>query len=458
MKPYLFILLVLPFRSAHSQIILNSGQKDIVFRSVNVIPMDKERVIPDQTVVVKNGKIVLMGDSRKIKYDKNAFVVEGKGKYLIPGLSEMHAHVPPIDDIEPMKRLLLLYLTNGITTIRGMLGHPKHLELRSKINSGEILGPRFYTSGPSISGTTVLSPETGRKKVLEQKKAGYDFLKFHPGLTKENFEAIIKTANEAGISFAGHVSFQVGVWRAIEANYSTIDHLDGFITGLVPPAQLPDEDASGFLGMFVADRADTTQIPRLMKALRDHHVWVVPTESLFERWCSPATNVDDLRNASEVKYMDSATVNDWVSAKVGLMKDPKYDSVKMIHFMTLRKKLILECQRTGVGLLLGSDAPQIFNVPGFSIHHELEYLVQAGLSPYEALYTGTVNVAKFYHSNDRGVIKAGAVSDLVLLAANPLENILNTQKIEGVMMGNKWLPKPYLEKTLKELEANTVNQ
>jgi len=458
MKPYLFILLVLSVCSAHSQNILNSGQKDIVFRSVNVIPMDRERVIPDQTVVIKNGKIVLMGDSRKIKYGKNAFVIEAEGKYLIPGLSEMHAHVPPIDDIEPMKRLLLLYLTHGITTIRGMLGHPKHLELRSRIKSGEILGPRLYTSGPSISGTTVQSPETGRKMVLEQKKAGYDFLKFHPGLTKENFEAIVKTADEAGIPFAGHVSFQVGVWRAIEANYSTIDHLDGFITGLVPPAQLPVEDEAGFLGMFVADRADTTQIPRLMKALRDHHVWVVPTQSLIERWCSPTASVDDLHNAPEIKYMDSATVNDWVNAKTGLMKDPQYDSVKMGNFVELGRKLILDCQRTGVGLLLGSDAPQIFNVPGMSTHHELEYLVQAGLSPYEALYTGTVNVAKFYNSNDRGVIKAGAVSDLVLLDANPLENISNTQKIEGVMIGAKWLPKPYLEKTLKELEVNSVNQ
>jgi hypothetical protein len=158
MKSCLFILLSLTFYSAHSQNILNSGQKDIAFRSVTAITTDRERVIPDQTVVVKNGKIVLMGDSRKIKYEKNAFVIEANGKYLIPGLIEMHAHFPPIDDIEPLKRLLLLlYLTHGITTIRGMLGHPKHLELRSRIKSGEILGPRLYISDPSISGSTVSS-------------------------------------------------------------------------------------------------------------------------------------------------------------------------------------------------------------------------------------------------------------------------------------------------------------
>ncbi|NJN41861.1 MAG: amidohydrolase, partial [Flammeovirgaceae bacterium] len=194
--------------------------------------MDTERVIESQTVVIKGGKITEMGT--KVKYSKDALVIDGKGKFLMPGLAEMHAHVPPISDIEPMKEVLSLFAASGITTIRGMLGHPRHLELREMINKNEIIGPRFYTTGPSFNGISVKNSETGIRMVREQKEAGYDFLKLHPGLTKETFGAISTTANEVGIPFVGHVSFGVGVWRAIESGYSSIDHIDGFVEALVP--------------------------------------------------------------------------------------------------------------------------------------------------------------------------------------------------------------------------------
>jgi hypothetical protein len=177
--------------------------------------MEKEEVVPNQTVVIKDGKITAIGNN--VKHGNNALIIDGRGKYLIPGLAEMHAHVPPIDDLTPMKEVLLLFAANGITTIRGMLGHPKHLQLRSMINNGEVLGPRLYTTGPSFNGFAVKTPETGASMVRSQKQAGYDFLKLHPGLTKENFASIASTAKEVGIPFVGHVSFGVGVWRAIDA-------------------------------------------------------------------------------------------------------------------------------------------------------------------------------------------------------------------------------------------------
>ena len=127
--------------------------REIVFKSVNVVPMDRESILENRTVIVKNGKIQYVGDNgKKAKYRKNAIVIDGQGRYLMPGLAEMHAHVPPNDDVEAMKEVMLLFAANGVTTIRGMLGHPKHLELRSMVNSGQITGPRFYTSGPSLSG------------------------------------------------------------------------------------------------------------------------------------------------------------------------------------------------------------------------------------------------------------------------------------------------------------------
>ncbi|HEY0739935.1 MAG TPA: amidohydrolase, partial [Chryseosolibacter sp.] len=363
----------------------SSATREIVFQDVAVVSMLKDAVTEHQTVVTKNGKITAVGDVKKVKFGKDALVVDGRGKFLMPGLAEMHGHVPPVDDMQPMKDVLALFAVNGITTVRGMLGHPKHLELRAMVNKGELIAPHFYTTGPSINGMSVTSPEAGSEMVRQQKKAGYDFLKMHPGLTRAKFDSIAATANKVGIPFAGHVSFGVGVWRACEAGYSSIDHLDGFIEGLVPGIETMVEQETGPFGLQVADRADTTKIPQLMKALKSKNIWVVPTQSLSERWFSPHYSSDDFRNDANRKYMSEKTMSQWISSKDNLMNDPKYNVSKAEYFVKLRRKLVLECQKNGIGLLLGCDAPQIFNVPGFSTHNELEYLVLAGLTPYEAL-------------------------------------------------------------------------
>lgn len=448
MKRLFYSIFLLISFSCNAQ---QKAQKAIVFRQVNVIPMDAERVLENQTVVISGGVIKAMGDAGKVKYDKNAIVIAAKGKYLMPGLAEMHAHVPPVDDLEPMKEVLLLFAARGVTTIRGMLGHPKHLELRSKIQSGEILGPQFITSGPSFNGNTVRSPEQGAKMVRDQKEAGYDFLKLHPGLTRENFDAIARTAREVSIPFAGHVSFDVGVWRAIEAGYATIDHLDGFIESLVADVQSIPEQEIGSFAMFVANKADTGKIGNLMKALREKNIWVVPTQSLAERWFAPI-DAAVFRNEPEMKYMAENVLNNWENAKKNVMKNPLYRKEDINRFIQLRRKLIYECHKNGVGLLLGSDAPQVFDVPGFSIHHELKYMVDAGLTPYQALLTGTVNVARFLNKPASGIIKVGAVADLIVLNGNPLNDINETKNIDGVVLRGQWLSKEWIDTTLKKLE------
>src|SRR5688500_9208041 len=154
---------------AHSQQPVDSRTQEIVLLMVDVIPMDNERVLADQTVIIRNNKIVAIGP--KLKYDRSAHVVNADGKYLIPGLAEMHAHVPPNDDLESMKEVLRLFALNGITTIRGMLGHPKHLELREMINKGEVLGPRLFTTGPSFNGSSVKTAVDAEKMVRDQKAA-----------------------------------------------------------------------------------------------------------------------------------------------------------------------------------------------------------------------------------------------------------------------------------------------
>ena len=450
MKPMLVVAVLLAaFYCSAQQTIPPEGE--IVFRSVNVIPMDSEAVLPNQTVVVKDGKVETVGDAGKVKYSKNAMVIDGSGKYLMPGLAEMHAHVPPIDDLKPMQDVLLLFATQGVTTIRGMLGHPKHLELRGKIKSGEILGPRFITSGPSLNGNSVKTAADAARLVREQKSAGYDFLKLHPGLTKETFPAVAKAAHEAGIPFAGHVSFDVGVWQAIDSGYATIDHLDGFVESLVPPGTPITEQSNGLFGMFSAARADTLRIPALMQRLREKKIWVVPTQALAERWFAPV-DAERLRAEPEMIYMTSKTLDDWTNAKKSLQSNPSYNAADMNQFIQLRRQLILACERSGVGLLLGSDAPQVFDVPGFSLHHELKYMVDAGLTPYEALRTGTVAVARFLNQPGAGVVRAGAPADLVLLNGNPLLDISQTKNIDGVVLAGRWLSKGWIAETLKGLE------
>ncbi len=451
MKNILTFLLLALTASGYAQELVSNRQRDIVFWGVNVIPMDRERVIENQTVVIRNGRITAMDNSATVKFGRDALVVEASGKYLTPGWAEMHAHVPPIDDIEPMKEVLMLYLVNGITTIRGMLGHPKHLELRSKINSGAILGPHFYATGPSFNGQTVKTAERGAAMVREQKAAGYDYLKLHPGLTKETFPAIARTAQEVGIPFVGHVSFNVGVWRAIDARYSSIDHLDGFIEAITPGSDTLVEQETGLFGAWIAYRANAAQIPRLVKGLRENRVRVVPTQTLAERWLS-ALPAGEFTDDPEMKYMKPQELQNWVKAKDSYTSNPNFSKEHAEQLVQIRRKLIYECQKAGVDLLLGSDAPQVFNVPGFSIHHEMKSMIDAGLTPYETLRTGTVNVAAYLNKPDSGVIKAGNVSDLVLLNGNPLTDIGQTRNIEGVMMGTNYLSKAYIQQALTNLE------
>jgi imidazolonepropionase-like amidohydrolase len=431
MKNFILFLISLFSLNATGQQLIDSRQREIVFTSVNVVPMDSEKIIENSMVVVKDGKVSAIG--KKLKYGKDALVIDAKGKYLIPGLAEMHAHVPPNENMESHKEVLFLFAANGITTIRGMLGHPKHLELRSMINSGEVFGPRFYTTGPSFNGLSVKTAERGAEMVREQKNAGYDYLKLHPGLTKETFAAVSSTAREVGIPFAGHVSFGVGVWRAIDAGYSSIDHMDGFVEAMVPGIEGMVEQQTGLFGMFVADKADVSVIPKLMKGLKEKNIWVVPTQSLADRWFAASFTGEEFLKDPDSKYMDKKIVDQWIDSKKNLMANP-------------------QCQQNGIGLLLGCDAPQIFNVPGFSTHNELKYLVDSGLTPYQALRTGTVNVAKYLNLADAGTIRPGAIADLVLINGNPLTDITSTRKVEGVMVRGKWLSKSEIESGLKKIE------
>jgi hypothetical protein len=432
-----------------AQELIDSRKQEIVIQSVNVIPMDHEHILENQDVVVKDGVISDIGPTRKVKYSRNAFIVPAQGKYLIPGLGEMHAHVPQTDDLAPMQEVLMLFATHGVTTIRGMLGHIKHLELKAKIETSEVIGPAFYTAGPSFNGKSTTTPEATAEMVHEQFSMGYDFLKIHPGVSRVNFDAMVKAAKKDRIPYAGHVPAEVGIWHAIDSDYKSIDHLDGMIEGLIPNVQKIPQEQLGLFAVYGAGRADLSQLPRMIKGLREHNTWLVPTECLAERWLAFNKTSKELAEAPEMKYIDAATTKNWIDAHEEILKHSTAEGFK--KFIELRKKLILESHKNGVGILLGSDAPQIFNVPGISAHHELQYYVDAGLTPFEALQTGTVNVATYFDRPNNGMILVGNISDMVLLNGNPLEDISQTKNIAGVMLSHHWLSKEFIDAEQKKL-------
>ncbi len=422
-----------------------------VFINVNVIPMTSESVLSARTVIVTDGEIQTIGKVEDTPVPENAVVIDGTDRFLMPGLSEMHGHVPPVGS-DSLDRVLQLYVANGITTVRGMLGQTSHLDMRRALQKGELLGPRLYTSGPSFNGRSVSSPERAISMVEQQHAAGYDFLKIHPGLTRDEFDAMAATADRVGIRFAGHVPEDVGIERALEAGIATIDHLDGYMESLLRPHDDPSGGLSGLFGVFIADQADETKIADIVALTVEAGTWNVPTDSLFRHWASSEADPEDMVDWPEMKYMPADTVARWYRAKRDMLDDTNYDPDTAARAVALRQKLILELHRSGAGLLLGSDSPQIFNVPGFAIHRELEYLVDAGLTPFEALQTGTANPAKFFGRHDKfGVVKTGAGADLILLDANPLDDITNTRRIHGVMVRGRWLPRRELDELLDRL-------
>lgn len=422
----------------------------IVFVNVNVLPMSTELVLAQQTVIVENGKIAKIGSVDTVPVPKSARVIDGTDRFLMPGLAEMHAHVTGTSK-KQIERLATLFVANGVTTIRGMLGQPSHLKLREQLESGEIFGPRLVTSGPSLNGRSVSSASDAARMVRAQQAAGYDFIKVHPGLSRQAFAALAATANEINMPFAGHVPVASGVLEALRRKMATIDHLDGYFLALLPPASDGAGGFGGFFDVMLAADVDASRIPEIAAATAAAGTWNVPTEVLIEQIIDD-TPVADLRLRPETRYVSKAVVDDWVAAKQSLLKDRNYTADTAALAISLRRRLILELHRAGAGLLLGSDAPQTFNVPGFSVHRELSVLVASGLTPYEALRTGTVAVAEFLGTNT-GIISEGREADLVLLDANPFIDIDNSDRIHGVMLRGRWLPASELAMRLKKFEV-----
>src|ERR1044071_3683175 len=411
------------------------GKADVgrvfAFVGVSVVPVDRERVIENQTVVGRDGRIVEVGPAGKVKLPAGAAQIDGRGKFLTRGLADMHAHLYPGDGTagDLAAQQLTLYLANGVTTVRNMIGAPAHVVLRERIKEGKLLGPTLYTAGPPLLGKDAVSPEVAERMVVAQKQAGYDLLKVHEGLKPEVYEAIVAAARKAGMPFAGHVTATVGLPRALAARQASIEHLDGYLQALVPEnSPVPPPPSQVVLGP-VLEHIDERRLPALATRTREAGVYNTPTLALFNIVVS-SDDPTEFSKWPELRYVPAKMREGCARQKAGIGagEAPAADRKR---YLELRDHVVKALFDAGAKLLVGPDSPQLFLVPGFGTHREMAAMAEAGLTPYAVLQAATRNAAEYLGTaSEVGTVEAGKRADLVLLNANPLQSVANASRIE----------------------------
>jgi len=412
-------------------------QRTAAFVNANVLPMDREGVLADYTVVVSDGRIVDMGPSASVDPPAGAMIIDAAGKYLMPGLAEMHGHMPG-GNIE--ETVMFLYVANGVTTVRGMLGQDGHLALRERANAGEIVAPTLYMAGPSFNDGSVNSPAQAEDQVRRQKREGWDLLKIHPGPTRDEYNAMAVTAQEVGIRFAGHVPADVGLEHAILMGQETFDHLDGYIE---------------FLDAFEGE-VDEDRLEYIVQLTRDAGAWVVPTMVLWEVGIIGRGDAAEMARYPEMRYWPGFQVEGWEGRQRAAAS--RTSPERAAQWAANRNRVLKALSDGGAGILLGTDSPQIFSVPGFSIHRELKAMADAGMSAWEILLSGTRNVGEYFQGRDSfGTVAVGRRADLLLLNANPLSDVANVADRAGVMFRGRWLAEEEIQRRLEEIADEMGN-
>jgi imidazolonepropionase-like amidohydrolase len=418
--------------------VAGAAQAQTAFVNANVIPMTDDEVREGWTVVVDGTQIAAAGPADEVDIPAGATVIEADGQYLIPGLAEMHGHIPPTEERAYAENVLFLYVANGVTTVRGMQGSQGQLELRGATRDGTLMGPNLYLAGPAFSGGSVDSPEQAAQRVRDQAAEGWDYLKVLGGLSMEEYDAMAEAAHEEGIPFVGHVPSDVGIVHAIEAGQETVDHLDGYMS------YLESEDGT----------MDPDRLSELVDLTVEHGTWLVPTMAVWETLLAK-TRSEDVEGYSELQYMPPGVVEDWMESLRQRRADDEHDQAAAELAAAERIRLLGAMNDAGARILMGTDAPQWFSVPGFSLQRELPIMRDAGMTPYEILVSGTRSVGEYIDAEeDFGTITAGSRADVILLNSNPLDDVMNVFDQAGVMVRGRWLPQAEIEDRLAEIAAS----
>lgn len=409
------------------------------FVDVTVLPMNGEGVLEHHTVVVEGDRITAVGPVDEVAVPEGAQRIDGASKFLMPGLAEMHGHIPPPSAPEAfVEDVLFLYVANGITTVRGMLGSDGQLALKARANSGQLIAPTLYLAGPSFNGNSVDSPEQAEAMVRRQVEEGWDLLKIHPGLTRAEYDAMAETANALGIRFGGHVPQDVGLLHALAMNQETFDHLDGYVEYLM------SVDDTGI---------DDEALAEVIQRTLDAGAWVVPTMALWETLYGVA-DLETLTAFPELQYMPPSQVAQWTDAHRRRLASPQLNRTDAQRVIDVRMQVLGALYEAGVPILMGTDAPQQFSVPGFSLHRELERMEAAGMPPDAVLASGTDAVGRYFGDQDTfGHVAAGHRADLLLLDANPLDDLANLTERSGVMVRGRWIPETEIQDRLAAITA-----
>jgi imidazolonepropionase-like amidohydrolase len=446
----------------------------LVLSHVTVVDVSTGSLQRDVDVTVRDGRIAAVEPAARWAAPALGRVVDATGKFLIPGLADMHVHWYN-------ERYLGLFIANGVTRVRQMWGMPMHLEWRKRIEAGELLGPRFSISSPIVDGPhpfwpgsiAVRDAAAAAKVVSTIKNNGYDFVKVYSGLTRDEYFAVMRAARENGLTAAGHVPAAVSAAEAADAGQVSIEHLtnimissstaEAHLRPLLVDRMLKGGDMTK--GISAEERAavrerteqllatyDDAKAAALFARLAKDHTWQCPTLVVLRNMAS----LDDpaLTSDPRLKYMPRQIRDQWNPAndpRVATRSKADYDLERRVFRKYV--EIVPAMKKAGVEFLAGTDVLNPFAFPGFSLHDELDLLVQSGLTPADALRAATINPARFLHDDAaNGSVAAGKNADLVLLDANPLDNVRNTQRIAAVVVRGRYLDRAELDGMLAAVE------
>jgi imidazolonepropionase-like amidohydrolase len=467
----LLLFLFLPTPLAQSRPTVDS--KPLAITHVTVIDATGAAAQADMTVIIAGGRIVELGKTGKTRLPKNALVVNATGKYLIPGLWDMHIH------LGENQSFLTLLIANGITGVRDLGSGPLEeiKRWRQQIDNGSLRGPRIIAAGKIVDGSTPIFPALaiaagteaeGRQAVRSLKQQGSDFVKVYDLLPRDIYFAVADEARKTGMVLAGHVPLTVNAAEASDAGQKSMEHLYGIPLACSSKEAELREEASQLIkkadpnnppALIVAradikalDSYDENKAKALFARFARNKTWQVPTFTLSRGY----TFLDDNRFAKDprLRYMPAPIRQWWGAMSRGAHDLTAEEIARKEKWLQRRLELVGAMRQSGVEILAGTDAPNPYCLPGFSLHDELVLLAKGGVSPMEVLQAATSNAAKYLGLLDSiGTVEKGKIADLVLLEANPLDQISNTQKIAAVILGGRLISKPELLKMLASVEV-----
>jgi hypothetical protein len=427
---------------------------DIAIVGATVIPMTEgSTALADRTVLIRDGKISAIGRRGSVRVPSGARVIDGAGRYLIPGLTDAHVHLEYIEDPNVLK----LFVANGVTSVRSMDGRPYILDWRGRVASGALVGPRIVTAGPIIDGTpparednlAVADASAASAAVAAQAAAGYDFIKLYTNLSGEAYGAAVDQARQRGLRVAGHVPKAVSLERAISSQWS-VEHLGDFASAVAAPG---GPAPPGWARRTLAAPLDQARLTALARQLASAKLWVVPTTIQQDRWLGSPADVERWASEPAIRNLPAAVLGQWRGAngRFAARMDAQ-DWAMLARARENRLAVVRAMHRAGVNLAVGTDTPNPFVAMGASVHQELANFVAAGLTPHQALKAATIAPASMLGlESEQGSIEIGKRADLLLLARNPLDDIRNAAAPIGLVLNGRWFNETDLKALPRDL-------